>query len=155
MAVVGVLLQDDSRLCHVLLLLKIVGNRVVVHRREIHCVLHLLLLLIGRLVGCNLERVNGNILLWLLLHLMISAKGVGRLMHLLLLADHQILLLHERCELQLLLGKYVAGRLQEEELLLRFAVWRLGALNSRRALIDQRLLTGCVLHEHHLLIFVL
>ena len=86
---------------------------------------------------------------------MISAKGVGRLMHLLLLTDHRILLLHESCELQLLLSKYVAGRLQKEELLLRFAVWRLGAFNSRRALIYQRLLTGSVLHEHHLLIFVL
>ena len=154
MAVVGVLLQDDRRLCHLLLLLKIVGSRVIVNWLEVHCVLHLLLLS-DRLVGCNLERVNGDILLRLLLNLMISAKGVGRLMHLLLLTDHKILLLHERCELQLLLGKYVAGRLQKEELLLRFAVWRLGALNSRRALIYQRLLTGCVLHEHHLLIFVL
>ena len=123
MAVIGVLLQDDSRLCHVLLLLKIVGCWVVAHRHEIRCILYLLLL-IGCLSGGNLERVKRNILLRLLLHLMNSAKGVSRLMVLLLLLiDHQFLLLHERCKLHLLLGKQVAGRLQEEELLLGFAIW--------------------------------
>ena len=113
-----------------------------------------LYLLLGLLVG----DLKGDVLL----RLKLSAKGVGRLMQLLLTAllqllqllmvDHQILLLHERGKLKLLLGEHVARRLQEEELLLGFAIRRLDALNRSCAFIDQSLLTGRVLHEHHLLL---